>query len=254
MQHFDTDGYALARKAFPASDILAIHDELLKVGNTLDASACFSDLDSLWNHHKQNDRSKASAIYNGFKYLASIQRLASSGAMHQHLRSLCGIRLPALVDVNCRIDSQGEEKYLFGWHQDYWFSVCSPRAVVVWLPVTPLTSSTGGLQLMGNAHTDGRIFKTKPGGLYQSYADAVLLDEDLPPGPIVSVDEMDQGDALFFRFNVLHRSIPIESEDRSRFTVQLRFADYADTDFIHAKYRPGTVNSQVVDYINTENP
>jgi len=254
MGHFDTKGYALTRGAFPNSEILAIYDELLRLGNTLDTTRSFSDLDSLWNHHKQNDRDRASAIYNGFKYLASIQRLASSRAMHQHLRNFCDVQFPALVDVNCRIDSRGEEKYLFGWHQDYWFSVCSPRAIVVWLPVTSLTPATGGLQLISNAHIGSRIFRTKPGSQYQSYADAVLLNEDLPHSPIVTVDEMNQGDALFFRFDVLHRSIPIQSEYRSRFTVQLRFADYADTDFINAKYRPGTVNSQVVDYMNKEAP
>lgn len=229
--------------------IVEICDDILRMGNSLNSSLCFQDVDSLWNYYKKNDRGKASAIYNGFKYLASIQRLASSEAMHQHLHDLCGIRFPALVDVNCRIDSRGEEKYLFGWHQDYWFSVCSPRAVVVWLPITPLVPIIGGLELMGNPCTGGRILKTKPGGKYQSYADAVLLDDCLPALPVVRVDEMTQGDALFFRFDVLHRSIPIESEDQSRFTVQLRFADYNDVDFINANYRPGTVNSQVVDYI-----
>lgn len=249
MQDFQTNGFHLEKQAFQASAVESIRDELLKVGNALGVAGEFRDLDALWNFHRERDRSRASALYNGFKYLASIQRLASSEVMHRYLRVVCGIQFPALVDVNCRIDSSGEEKYLFDWHQDYWFSICSPRAVVVWVPIMPLTPDLGGLQVISNAHTGGRLFKTKSSSNYHSYADAVVLNEEIPAVPVVEVNEMNPGDMLFFAFNVLHKSIPIQSAHRSRFTVQLRFADFMDPGFIGEKFRPGTINSTTIDYV-----
>lgn len=136
------------------------------MGNALGASVDFKNLDDLWNFYKISDRNRASAIYNGFKYLPSIRRVATSESMHEHLSFFCGIQFPALVGINCRIDSFGEEKYLFDWHQDYWFSVCSPNAIVVWLPVVRLTPAVGGLQIIANGHTGGRILKTKRGYQY----------------------------------------------------------------------------------------
>ena len=243
-------GFHLAREAIDPSDIHAIREELLSIGSLIDVAPVFDTVDAMWNHYKESDRSKASLLYNAFKYLPSVNRLALSKRMAGQLASICGMRKPALVDINCRIDSFGEEKYLFGWHQDYWFSVCSTQAAVVWIPVMELDRPVGGLELVSNRDTGGRIFRTRAGDQYNSYADAVLLDEDLPEHEAVVVDEMAAGDALFFAFNVLHRSLPVVDRERSRFTVQLRFADFEDRQFIQEKFRPGAVSSAKVDYLN----
>jgi hypothetical protein len=65
------------------------------------------------------------------------------------------MKSPALVDINCRIDSKDEQKYLFDWHQDYWFSVCSTNSIVVWIPIVNLTPEIGGLEIIENYQTKG---------------------------------------------------------------------------------------------------
>jgi len=249
---FETIGWSHERSAFPSKLIDDVADELGTIGSNLvsEDNVKYENVDQIWNHLKSSNRALGGTLYNGFKHLQAIKRLGSSKEMHEILGSLCGVRQPALIDINCRIDSNGEEKFLFDWHQDYWFSICSPNSVVVWIPITKLEPSMGGLQIISNSHTGGRIFRTKAGTQYRSYADAITLDEELPQCKINVVDDMDVGDALFFKFNVLHKSIPIRSTQRSRFTVQLRFADFSDPEFVSQGYRPGTVNSQSIDYIN----
>ena len=247
---YHLDGFHLARDAIDPLDIQAIRQELLSIGSLIDVAPTFHSLDAMWNHFKRADRSRASLLYNAFKYLPSVNRLALSERMTAQLSRVCGLRKPALVDINCRIDSFGEGKYLFGWHQDYWFSVCSTQAAVVWIPLMELDPAVGGLELISNRDTGGRILKTRAGEQYNSYADAVLLDEALPTHQTAIVDRMSAGDALFFSFNLLHRSLPVADEERSRFTVQLRFADFTDEQFLQEKYRPGAVSSAKVDYLD----
>jgi hypothetical protein len=243
------DGFHLARGGIAPRCLAEVREELLSIGSLVGGAPAFDSIDAMWNHYKASDRSVASLLYNAFKYLPSVQRLASSDAIAAQLGTICGMRKPALVDINCRIDSFGEGKYLFGWHQDYWFSVCSTQAVVVWIPLMELDKSVGGVELISNRHTGGRILKTRAGEHYNSYADAVVLDEALPGYESIAVDHMAQGDALFFAFSLLHRSLPVTNKERSRFTVQLRFADFEDKQFIHEKYRPGTVSAAKVDYL-----
>jgi hypothetical protein len=201
---------------------------------------------------KKNNRGKASVIYNAFKHLQSVKKLAVSDQIDDILKSL-GFHKPALIDINCRIDSCGEEKYLFDWHQDYWFSVCSPDAVVIWIPVLGLSPDLGGLKIIDNKQTNGRILSSKGRtGEYNSYADAVILDEDISKFNPLAIESMSIGDVLCFKFNILHKSLPCISMNQSRFTVQLRFADFADVNFIAHKYKPGIVNSETIDYFIKE--
>lgn len=253
MSDYFTDGYALLREVLEKPLLKAVQTELLQVSNLLasreDSDSPFNDLDEAWNYHKSVDRSKASLLYNGFKYLPTVKKVAIADSLLSILKKICGVNLPALTDINCRIDSHGEEKFLFDWHQDYWFSCCSTKAVVVWIPVASIDLSIGGLELISNKHTNGRVLNVRAGSTYNTYADAILLDEPLPTDQTTKITDMCIGDILVFSFNTLHKSLPVDSLTRSRFTIQLRFADYADPQFIEEEYRTGTVTAQNVDYL-----
>lgn len=243
-------GFFLKKNIFEKGELEAVQKELLAVSNLIQPEKEFHDLDECWNYYKLKDRNCAGKIYNAFKHLQSVKRLATSQALEWFLKEECAVRHPALVDINCRIDSYGEEKFLFGWHQDYWFSVCSRKAVVLWIPLLGLKPSLGGLELVSNEFTKGRIFRTKPNtGKYNSYADAVLIDEDVECFPRESIQNMGVGDVLAFSFDVLHRSIPITSDTKSRFTIQLRFSDFHDVEFFSNGFKPGVVNRETVDYL-----
>lgn len=233
----------------PEAALAEIRDDLMQLGRELEPSWDGSDVHDLWRHLKRTNRARGGALYNGFKHLPSVLRLAASNEL---LDTLCrsGFSRPAIVDINCRIDSKGDEKFLFGWHQDYWFSVTSPSSLVAWISAVPLVPEMGGLGIIGNDVTGGRVFRTRQGDKYDSYADAVVLDEEIPTSSAQVIDRLSPGDVLFFRFDVLHRSMPVLTDELSRFTVQVRYADFGDETYKSNHYRPGVVTSSRVDYLS----
>jgi hypothetical protein len=248
------DGISLAQGIVPRARIEAVHDSLLDVARFLGVpKEAATTIDSAWNWLCHTDRATAGLLYNAFKRLAAVHQLACAPELLQVLRHEAGIECPMLVDINCRIDAFAGDKYLFGWHQDYWFSICSPNAVVMWMPLTDVTADNGGLDVISNRWTAGRIFRSKPGSKYDSYADAVQLDEAIPDENAIRIMPR-ASDALLFRFSVLHRSAPVLAPDRSRFTVQLRFADATDTDFRNNLYKPGVVTHSNVEYLAQSGP
>ena len=249
IEDFCRTGYHVFPNAINKNQINDIHSDLLQLAHSISGNTPPpNDIDEFWNWCKENDRKKGSLLYNGFKRIPRIHKLAGSDEIRKTLSQI-GISNPALIDINCRIDSQGEEQYLFDWHQDYWFSMGSKNAIVIWVPVTKITPALGGLDLIDNTHTDGKIFKTKGGKKYKTYADAVLLDEAIPTKQAITLNNLSPGDALVFRFNVLHKSNPISSLDRSRFTIQLRFSDFNDPEFMESQFKAGVVNAERSDYI-----
>ncbi len=247
MKSFEETGFMLFNNQVPQQFITRVHSELTYTANKIENGG-FSDVDDFWNWSKANDRKKGGILYNGFKYLHSVHSLATCDQIIEALKKT-GIQSPALIDINCRIDSNGEEKYLFDWHQDYWFSIASKNAAVIWIPITEITPDLGGLDLISNKHTNGRIYKTKAGGKYNSYADAVLLDEEIPSEHAITINNMSPTDILVFKFNTLHKSNQVTSKTKSRFTIQFRFADFEDPEFMANQYKPGVVINQNVDYL-----
>jgi len=246
---FDTDGVEMSRQLLPEIALRRARRELLHVVRII--TGCdFGSLDVAWNHIRGSDRTQGSLLYGAGKLTPGIHALAGHESILRQLLHF-GLQAPAIIDVNFRIDSKGEEKYLFNWHQDYWFSVSSAKAVVAWIPLMDVTPAEGGVELIPARYTRGRIFKARRGETYDSYADGAVLDEDVPAHtPVRQV--MSAGDVLFFRFDILHRSLPVLSEDRSRWTVQARFADFADAEFRERCFKPASVSASNTPYLQNE--
>lgn len=247
--NYEQHGFEFLQNCISLDRINRIKTEILWLTGILGGPVDASSIDEAWNFFKGQDRRTGALIYNAFKRLPSVHSLCAEDSLIAEIRKITGFALPAILDVNCRIDSQGEEKYLFDWHQDYWFSVSSKNALVVWIPLEKVDEETGGIELYTSKDTQHKILKTCSGIKYNTYADAVRLAEDLPAGPTIST-YMDPGDALLFKFNILHRSKPVLSKNRSRFTVQLRYADFADSEFIANEYKPGIVTNTQTTYNN----
>lgn len=238
---FAEHGCQIARQAVPRPLIDGVRDELLSVGHTLFPGQRFESLDTCWQWACTHDRARGGMLYNAFKLLPSVHRLSSDGALLARVRAETGLQSPAIADINCRIDAHGEDKYLFDWHQDYWFSRCSPQALVVWVPLTDISPDNGGLAVIPASLTQDKIYRTRAGTLSNSYADAVLLDEEIPTEDAIQITDLNAGDALIFKFNVLHKSLPVASRGKSRFTLQLRITDFQDPEFMQHQYRPNSI-------------
>lgn len=241
-------GYFIARNIIPPEYLERIRGEVKSLVNKLGLGSTNEEYSEIWNSAISHSRSKASLIYNAAKSLPSVQNLPHNGVIEfaqQHL----GVSLPALVDVNFRIDAPQESEYAFDWHQDYWFSVCSPMALVAWTPLVATDAEVGGVDVLPQSDANHKIYKTARNAEYRSYSNSILLDEPLPPVNVVT-PEVNPGDCLYFRFHLLHRSIPNTSKDRQRWTIQSRIADFADPEFLSHEFKPGTVSKDHITYLD----
>lgn len=241
---FERLGYACARAAVPFAAMTRVHEEILELGGALGVHGA-EDIDTLWRALAERDGGRR-RLYNALKRLPAIQQLAVDDALVGLARAM-GVRQPAVVDVNVRLDSVDGSDYLFDWHQDYWFSMCSPSALVFWIPLTRIDEPIGGVELFDRAATNGRILRARRGSTYRSYADAVVLDEPIPSSAPKRLD-LDPRDILVFRFDVLHRSLPTTCSERARWTVQVRIADFTDSSFRQEEYKPGIVSPENTTY------
>jgi len=246
---FEADGIEIARQLLPQCTLQRTRFDLLEVVRILTGQS-YADLDTAWRDIRATDRAMGSLLYSAGKLAPAVHALAAHESVLGEL-SRFGLIAPAIVDVNFRVDSKGEEKFLFDWHQDYWFSVSSRKAVVAWIPLMDVDRSTGGVELISTRYTKGKIFKARRGERYDSYADGAILDEELPECTPMR-ETMRAGDVLFFSFDIMHRSLPVLSESRSRWTVQVRFADFADREFLQRSYRPASVSKDDTPYLRNE--
>ena len=242
------DGFYLAKSIIPQSHLSKVHDEIKDLAESIGVKG--DSYASIWNSAVNESRATAALIYNGAKRLSSVLQLPNNGVI-QFAESELAVKSPALVDVNFRIDAPKEDKYAFDWHQDYWFSVCSPFALVAWTPLVSTDNEIGGVEVYPQSDKHHKIYKVKRNEVYNSYSSSVLLAESLPNSPSV-IPSVEPGDCLYFRFHMLHRSIPNISIDRQRWTIQSRIADFTDPEFKYHEFKPGTVTKDYISYLDDE--
>lgn len=242
------DGFYLAKSVIPEEHLDKIENEVKGLSKSFGVEG--DNYPSIWNNATNVSRETAGLIYNGAKRLPSVVQLPNKGVI-QFAESYLNVKLPALVDVNFRIDAPQEDKYAFDWHQDYWFSVCSPLALVAWTPLVATDSEIGGVEVYPQSDESHKIYKVKRNQVYNSYSSSVLLDESLPSSPTLT-PSVEPGDCLFFRFHMLHRSIPNISKNRQRWTIQSRIADFADPEFKYHEFKPGIVTKDFISYLDDE--
>ena len=128
------NGFYLAKGVVPQAKLDEIFNEVKDLSKLLGATG--SSYHEIWNSLVDVDRSRGGLIYNAVKKLPSVNSLPGAGIV-EYARKNLFVERPAIVDVNFRIDAPAEDKFSFDWHQDYWFSMCSPYALVAWTPLVP---------------------------------------------------------------------------------------------------------------------
>ena len=244
-------GYCLADSIIPLALFEPFYDEVRAIASSLAPGLIASPkapIDDIWLALSAKDRRLAGNLYDAVKHSIAIREIALSPKFLFEVRRLLKSQTVAFVDLNIRIDGPGEGKYLFGWHQDYWFGICSTQAMVAWIPLVELDSDRGGIEVIANTYSGGRIYKAKRNPLYDSYSNSVLIDEPVDEEKSVQLIPH-LGDCIFFKYNVLHKSMPNASSTGCRWTLQARFVDYADDQFRKENYRMGVVSPQEITYL-----
>jgi phytanoyl-CoA hydroxylase len=157
--------------------------------------------------------------YDQLRYLPIVQRLAVSDA----LLKLCheaGLKYPVLgAKIVVRADMPNDDEWNFPPHQDYPFNRGSLNSVTVWVPFQDCGIEDGTLQVINQSHTFGELPEK----------DCLLIqppDDDQYRSLGVML-----GEALVFSQFLVHRS-GYNRSDKVRFSMQVRFNDLADREYL----------------------
>ena len=199
---------------------------------------------------EEKGRAAGGLLYNATKHFPVWRKIAVSEPVLDFGASLMGTDKVALVDINFRIELASRESIPV---------FVAPRLLVFNLfteVACDMDSHFGcrggdrGLELVSLQQSQGRILRVRKADAYHSYSDSILLDE---PFVFLTLNspEIAAGDLLGFRFDVLHRSRPNLSQDRCRWTLQLRWAAYDDPEFVNDRL-PARYRDQGSDFILLE--
>ncbi|HEY9760845.1 MAG TPA: phytanoyl-CoA dioxygenase family protein [Oculatellaceae cyanobacterium] len=246
---FTKEGFAIDQNIVNKEHLELFYDEVRGIGRCISTVApTDQSIHAVWNTLRAQNRSLAGQLYDAIKHSITLRQIAVAPNLVAAVRHYLGSQLVGLVDLNVRIDAPEENQFLFGWHQDYTYNLCSKEGLVVWIPLTELDLETGGLEIISNAVTGGRIYKVKRNPVYVSYSNSILIDEEVEEASAERVYP-NLGDALFFKFNVMHRSMPNNSKTKCRWTLQLRFASYEDAEFQQERFRMEPVRADKIAYL-----
>jgi ectoine hydroxylase-related dioxygenase (phytanoyl-CoA dioxygenase family) len=249
---YNRDGYCLLPEIIPRNLINEFYCEVKQIGKTILGPEYIvgnESIDEIWSKSAEINRAKAAVIYDAVKHSIALRKISVCPSILDNVMSVSGAKHLALVDLNVRIDAPKEDCFLFSWHQDYWFSICSSKAIVVWIPLVQTDRQVGGINIIPESVENSRILKVKRNPVYTSYSNSILLDEEINDSSAVEVFP-NLSDALMFKFTTLHKSMQNLSVDRCRWTLQLRFANYDDSEFAEENYRPGVVNREKITYLD----
>jgi hypothetical protein len=183
-------------------------------------------------HQRETDRAATRACYEVFQTLPEVMALINAPVFLQAARR-AGLERPvAGTNPLVRLDRPGDRRFTTPLHQDYWYSLLSDRAVVIWTAIGPLNADMGPVELLAGSHTSG-LARFKPydaGNEWFECADPV--DDSAPVIALPGPDE-----AVIFDQRLLHRS-GFNQSDRVRVSVQLRYNDLASAKTLTSSFTP----------------
>ena len=103
----------------------------------------------------KSNRSKLGGVYRSCRHLPSLQNILMDKKNLDLAKDIMKTDFLNICPYNAtRIDLKGEEKYLFGWHQDYHYIQGSIDGIVLWCPLTP-NDKNEGIEILNKSHLEG---------------------------------------------------------------------------------------------------
>lgn len=202
-----------------------------------------NDFQSLLNHvceqEKKLDSKLTPILYELFPKHPHLMGLLNLPQILNICRTLgLAFPVPATIPVT-RIDRPKNDFYNTPWHQDSWYTIFSPNAVTMWLPILPLDTNMGLMQVIPGSHEQGiRPFRKFDEG-YEPY-----VARDLGKLEQQAIEVMvDEDELLVFNQSLLHRS-GRNLSSKCRMSLQLRFNDLDSMTKLCSTFTP--VHSRMV--------
>jgi ectoine hydroxylase-related dioxygenase (phytanoyl-CoA dioxygenase family) len=117
-----------------------------------------------------------------------------------------------------------------GWHQDANYERDAdddvPPVLSCWVPLVSIGPDNAPLQFLIGSHRSG-VLPTGPSPDTGNILIEIAAD-DLPDAKAVTLDDLEPGDVVLFGNRTVHRSLQNSTEDRTRWSIDVRFS--ADVD------------------------
>jgi hypothetical protein len=176
-------------------------------------------------------------LYEAMTHAPSLHRCAAEPALLAAIRSLLSPTVAVHHRLLLLMSLPERSWHLSAWHQDHFYNGGPTSTLTVWMPLHETGPAVGSLLLARGSHRRGSLphgehdhgYRTK--WLSLSPADVASFTD------LVSV-EAKAGDIVVFS-SVLAHSARMNRSDRVRFTVNLRYQDLSDPQFIRDGWRVG---------------
>lgn len=122
-----------------------------------------------------------------------------------------------------RADMPDDEKWSFPPHQDYPFNRGSLNSITIWIPFQDTPDNIGPLNVVPASHNDGE----------RAENNSLLINP--PTDNLYKSVPMKTGDLLVFSQFLIHKS-GRNCSDKIRFSLQVRFNDLSQPEFIRRKF------------------
>jgi hypothetical protein len=190
------------------------------------------------------NRELGGEIYRASRHLCALHQLSAKAELLQLARTLMGTEFVNLIPYTAmRVDTRGEEQYLFPWHQDYPYTQGSMDGIVAWVPLFDLNEGDGGVQLIPGSHKLGlqRVELIDPDNARRNGAHTIRIEnlERFDSAPSV-IPRVRAGDVVVFSTLLVHRSVPM-TRDGVRWTTQIRYANFSNPDAVKRGWPGGMI-------------
>ena len=241
-EKFREDGYFIAEHIVSKKKINAVLETVFRIYLKLNPSSKLQEMQEPWNSHlfheelikfRKSDPKRFSLLYDSVQTSAPLIELLSEELILKCSANLLDTKNNELsvAEWMIRMDAPADKRNIAGWHQE--ISYMRNNGLVIWIPLSDITSDLGPLQLCPKSHHEGELKVVQNKNL-RSNVSTVSVDEIKPEYiekySIMNV-EVKKGDVLFFNTELFHRS-GVNTSNRIRFSCQTRHAINTAEDFV----------------------
>jgi len=198
----------------------------------------------------KKDRAIGGEIYRACRHLCPLHQLTLKPELLALAKRLMRTEFINFIPYTAmRIDTRGEEQYLFPWHQDYPYIQGSIDGIVVWIPLFDLKPGDGGVSLIPGSHKPGlqRVELVDPDNLRKNGAHTIRIENLQRFDAMATVlPRVGVGDAVIFHTLLVHRSVPMQLGE-VRWTTQIRYANFSHPDAVRRGWPGGMIEGSRFD-------
>jgi len=176
-------------------------------------------------------------LYEAMTHAPSLHRCAAEPALLGVVRSLLSPTVAVHHRLLLLMSMPERGWHLSAWHQDHFYNGGPTSTLTVWMPLHETGPAVGSLLLAGGSHRRGALPHGEHDHGYKTKWLSLSPEDVASFTDLVSV-EAGPGDIVVFN-SVLAHSARMNRSDRVRFTVNLRYQDLTEPQFIRDGWRVG---------------